>query len=56
MGQRIYYNTTMDENLMKEFKVLAIQFGSSQDEPHSVIHQIRRVKVHGHKALNPQGS
>ena len=37
VGQRIYYNTTMDEGLMKELKVPAIQLGSSPDAPHSVI-------------------
>ena len=54
MGHRIYYNTTMDEDLMKEFKVLAIQIGSSPDEPHSVIH--RNQKSQSPWAQGPQFS
>ena len=32
MGKRIYYNTTMDEDLMKEFKILAIRLSKRQNE------------------------
>jgi metal-responsive CopG/Arc/MetJ family transcriptional regulator len=32
MAKRIYYNTTMEEDLMKEFKILAIRLGKRQNQ------------------------
>jgi len=32
MGKRIYYNTTMEEDLMKQFKILAIEEGKRQNQ------------------------
>ena len=32
MGNKITYNTRMDEDLIKEFKILAIKLGKRQNE------------------------
>jgi hypothetical protein len=32
MSKKITYNTRMDEDLIKEFKILAIQLGKRQNE------------------------
>ena len=32
MDKRVYYNTTMEDDLIKEFKILAIRLGKRQNE------------------------
>ena len=32
MGKKVFFNTTVTENLIKDFKILAIQIGKRQNE------------------------